>query len=847
MNSDAWQRLDALLDQALDLPESERDALLVQECGEDHQLLERARRLLMTSSDDFLDKPVLEHLREAVARQQDAIDQDLSQMPDYRIIEVLGQGGMGKVYLAHQESMGREVALKVISAGMEDLLGQARFTTEYRALARMHHEHIARVYEASFTPAGRPMFSMEYVPGLPLSQFLEKHQPDLQMRLDLFLQVCAGVAHAHARNVIHRDLKPSNILIAEEDHKALVIDFGIAKNLDEEQGQTRAGQVMGSLVYMAPEQADRREVDTRADIYALGAILYELLAGRPPFDPNQLASESQSGMLNILLNQTPQPPRGTIRKHPYPEMDDVALKALAKNPDERYETAAALADDVRACLEHRPVSAAPPSQWRKARMFVQRHRLAVGAVTAVIFALLLGTGLALLGLQRARTEQRIAEQARTETQIQSDRQQMVLDILENFLQSPNPWENDAGMTVGELLDNAEAHIEKSAKSDPLVRDYLLSIFANTWKSMSRLEEARELYLRLEQSVDPESEDAFEIKERLGSTYVELGEYKKAHAYFEEVIEGAGAGEVRELAMLNLADLLKLEGNYERSIGLHRELIEAEQHMPKPRKERLAILMRNMAYALGQTGESREGMAYATRSFELLGGDDPNMSDASYDPEQLRSLNTIAELETNASRALGLHQQIYQVRHEKLGPDHADTLVSLFNVGVAFYNGTQYSEALEAFAAVFELRSQTDEPNPPALRAQMYLEMSLDKLDEVDGLDALEDVLHTQMTLGAQGQLKTANNLANSLLKTDPERAAAILNEVIESWRGPQNIDFLICYLTLGEAYEALKRFDEAAFAYCYFLARAADTHQFYGYAKGRYDVILENFGLRQQN
>jgi len=338
----------------------------------------------------------------------------------YRILKVLGQGGMGVVYLAEQEHpIRRQVALKVIKLGMDTGEVVARFESERQALALMSHEHIARVFDAGSTDQGRPFFAMEFVPGIPLTDYCDRHRLTIAERLGLFAQVCQGVQHAHQKGIIHRDLKPSNILVTDEGGRPVpkIIDFGIAKATDraaaDQTAFTHLGSLVGTPEYMSPEQASMGavEVDTRTDIYSLGVILYELLVGVLPFEPESLRRAAFGEILRIVREVEPARPSTRIstlgstavdlatRRHTEAaalqrelrgDLDWIILKALEKDRARRYASASELAADIERHVTDEPVMASPPSAAYRWKKTIRRHRVAVGAGVAIGAALLVG-------------------------------------------------------------------------------------------------------------------------------------------------------------------------------------------------------------------------------------------------------------------------------------------------------------------------------------------------------------------------------------------------------------------------------------------------------------------------
>ena len=435
-----FDKLMSVFQEALEkYPPEEWDGFVREASGDDEELYRQACQLLQAHAygDSLLDRP-------AVAASR-TLDEPITEKPGtvigpYKLLQQIGEGGMGVVFMAEQtEPIQRTVALKIIKPGMDTRQVIARFEAERQAVAMMDHPNIAKVLDAGTTDSGRPYFVMELVKGVPITKYCdEKHLP-LRARLELFVQVCQAVQHAHQKGIIHRDIKPNNVLVAEYDNRAVpkVIDFGVAKataqRLTERTMFTEFGQVLGTMEYMSPEQSkfNQLDIDTRSDIYSLGVLLYELLAGSTPFEGKRLHAAAFDEMLRIIREEEPPKPSTRLssidtlpsvaaNRHTEParlskdvqgELDWIVMKALEKDRNRRYETASGFAADIERHLHDEPVEAGPPSAAYRFRKFARRNKAAVVMAMVIGSAVLLTVaGLAVSTVLIMR-EQRTTENA----------------------------------------------------------------------------------------------------------------------------------------------------------------------------------------------------------------------------------------------------------------------------------------------------------------------------------------------------------------------------------------------------------------------------------------------------
>jgi serine/threonine protein kinase/tetratricopeptide (TPR) repeat protein len=480
MDPDRFKQIEGLFHAALERERDERPEFLQAACGDDEDLLHRVEQLLEKAEK----RDALPDLHAEVVHHDLESEGVGATIDTYHLVERLGEGGFGVVYRAEQtHPIRREVALKVIKLGMDTKQVIARFEAERDSLARMEHPGIARVLDAGVMPSGRPYFVMDLVRGVDVRTWCDGGGLDLRDRVELVARICDAVHHAHQKGVIHRDLKPSNVLVVDEDGRPdpRVIDFGIARATDESvMRQTRftvSGQLVGTPAYMSPEQAaEPQRADTRTDVYALGAILYELVTGDPPFDEGTIGSASQSEIERILRDVEPTRP-SSLSTEARGDLEAIILMAMDKSPDRRYSSVAALGDDLRRFLRHEPVIARVPSWGYRLTKYIRRHRVAATAV-AVIAAVVVLAGLAVI--HSTLDARRAAEQTAA-----------VNAFMEEILTTAQPDREGADVRLIDVMEAASRDAMVHFEDDPELQAMVKALIGRVYHSLDVEREATE--------------------------------------------------------------------------------------------------------------------------------------------------------------------------------------------------------------------------------------------------------------------------------------------------------------------------------------------------------------------
>jgi len=733
-----WEQLKTIFDRALELDGDKRVQFLDDACGGDAGLRSEVEDLLESyeAADGFLSDE-MQSDNTAGARDAGAPTPDEFPVVDrYQVCARIGAGGFGTVYLAEQlEPLQRHVALKVIRSGVLSQSVIKRFEAERQVLARMDHPNIAAVFDAGETAAGRPYLVMEYVDGCSIVKYCDDRRLTLRDRLALFLGVCAGVQHAHQKGIVHRDIKPSNVLVPTRDEDVIpkVIDFGVAKALEPDRSElslTTQQQILGTPVYMSPEQAAAatEKIDTRSDIYSLGVLLYELLTGTTPFDSKALMSAGVGEMIRVIQTVDPERPStrvaaaltqqdktkdvsvgaapsdasahyrrtdsSTLFRNLRGDLDWIVMKCLEKDPDRRYSTAAALADDLQRYLDVRSIAARPPSVGDRVRKLVRRNRAAAIISIALVVALVGGATASTLGFLRASDARDDAQQAERSARA-------VTRYLAGILSEASPTRLGPDATVGEILDRRDDELSDRFKDQPLVEAEVRRTIGDAYSGMGWFEKGAEHLRRaveLYQMETGQGQDTLHAKVRLAANRRGAGQYEIAAQMLNDVLIAYGEADdipVRQklIAEYELATLLRIQKKYR---------------------------------AAGEWSER-----VYTESMASLGADDELTLSAQ------QNLASLYDATDRRAEALELLNDALATQVDTLGATHPDTLLSRFNLAIRNCLDGQHALAVELYPALLEdyaSRLGSDHRMTNAVRSYFAFELAhVGRLSEADAL------------------------------------------------------------------------------------------------------------------
>ena len=751
----------------------------------------------------------------------------------YRILQVLGEGGMGVVYEAEQTTpVHRRVALKIVRAGLETRDVIARFETERQALAVMQHESIATVLEAGASETGQPYFVMELVRGICITDYCDSRKLSVRERVALFIQVCHGVQHAHQKGVIHRDLKPSNVLVTEVDDEPLpkIIDFGIAKAIGQRLTDatlvTLMGQTMGTPAYMSPEQAEMSglDVDTRTDTYSLGVMLYELLVGRLPEDPQETGLPAFMMRLSMRETDPPSPSaklttleqargaiatlRGTnaddLRKQLRGDLDWIVMKAMDKDRNRRYQTVNGLAADLGRFLAHEPVQARPPTTTYRMRKFVRRHRVGVLAGAAIVVALLAGAAAATVGFVRATRANALAvQEAATARQVSS--------FLVGLFNVSTPDRARGNLiTAREILDSGAVKLETDLADQPVVQARLMNTIGDVYQELGLYSEAERLLAKSlatrESLGGNHPADLAESLTSLGLLYREQGRYDAADSmlvrasalgralpepypvytrtllvrselsrergrYAEAdslirlrlgILERTVGPESQEVVsqLATLASMVAEQGRPAAAESLFRRILAAQERTSGSDSPRAAKAMSNLASSLFEQGKLDEADSLYRRSLAIK-----TRAYGEDHPDVALDLYNIANVENDRKKyaeAVALYQRAQAIWEKHFGPDHPYVGAALTSAANAYSSMGRNAEAVPLLHRAIALREKTLAPDHPFI-ATSYNQLGV-----------------TETRLGRYAEAEVALRKALAMREKSLEPTSYYIGETLES-------------------------------------------------------------------
>jgi serine/threonine protein kinase/tetratricopeptide (TPR) repeat protein len=733
------------------------------------------------------------------------------EVPGFTLHEKLGEGGMGVVFRAEQHQPSRPVALKIIRGGpVADDLSLRIFRREADTLARLKHEDIAAVYEVGATPTGQHYLALEFVQGPTLSRWLQSVDTDrtaqkLRGRLRMFASICRAVHYAHQRGVIHRDLKPDNLLVVEDGELATgkpprvkILDFGLARIVDSEDGEqtvfTRPGMLAGTLPYMSPEQAqgDQAAIDVRTDVYAMGVILQQMLTGKLPY---QTSPDSIMSAVKTICETSP----ATLSTswpwpgHPDTDLQTIVGKALAKVADERYGSAAALADDIDRFLTSQPISARPPSTIYQLRKLVARKK-APFAAAAVIAALLVvgAVGMSALYLKSERNLARAmaAEQA---ARLEAETAQRTSEFLVDIFGSADPTATSGEtITARQILDEGAKRVRTELKDEPVQQARMMSTIGRVYRELALFDKAVELQtasldLRRAHLAPDDSEISSNLVE-LGQAQYPMGDLPAAISTLREAVAFWDA--VDSLDTVVLPSALKHLGWM---LSQDRQLDEAEMHLQRALKlvrasdqdqdERALAVLNDIGTVRTNAGDLDGALAFFNEALSLarsVHGDRHHQT-----ANVLTNLGTALDASERSVEAEKYNRESLAIRESILGPDHPLVGQAASNLGISLIYQGKAAEARTHFERSLAMMLAVHGPDHPAV-AQGQNNLGRLCLETGD-LDAANDYLQAALAArekshGADHPITgvTLYNLADyHMARGEPQKARALLERVVE--------------------------------------------------------------------
>lgn len=759
---------------------AERATRLSALARDDAQLAAAVEALLATLDTDTALPPAANSAAEQASPPTD-------QLGSFRLLERLGHGGMGTVWLAEQAQPRRRVALKTIRPELLSDRLRERFEHEARFLAALSHPAIAQIHASGSvsSPAGEtPWLAMEYVEGEELLAGAERRGLDTGQKLHLLVAIAAGVQHAHVRGVMHRDLKPANILIERASGQPKILDFGIARAIDSggpvATRLTRVGEVVGTVQYMSPEQlaGNPEAIDLRSDVYALGVIAYQLLSSHLPHDVDQLT------LIEAIrrISETPPRPLSQVRPELAGDIETAVMKALAQDPAQRYQSVQAFADDLENVLAHRPIRARPPSAWYLFGKFVRRNRLLMGAALIAVMALLAATLWSILAAQRANA-------ARADAESRAQELKAVNDFVADMLTGADPEAGGGGaLPLQQVLEGAERTLAQFAAT-PRTAGQVALLLGRTWgglgdsaRALGLLERAR---VWLNAGFGAQSDEVFEARLAHAEELGRKGDLELAAAALKELQAAARqerSADLRARTAGAYAQVVQAQGDAGAAIAVLRQAETdylAASGTPDP--DVLDGIRYNLAYALLFSGDFKE----AEERFRAVVADETVRLGATHAQTlySVKGLGQALHRQGRLDEAIGYYSEVHAQRLKIYGPEHPATLNAAGQVASALNSLKRPAEAERILRSTLAAREARGEQNHPQSVAELnMLATAVDQQGRPDEALALvqraiaTDAGHTpnQETLAARnilGGLQTRAGRLDDCARTFEELLA----------------------------------------------------------------------------
>jgi serine/threonine-protein kinase len=728
MNSDRWQKIEFLFEEALKLDSSERENYLFKESGDDKEIFDEVISLLREDSNIHT---ILREDLSGPAKLSDSINYEGKVIGTYKIIQKIATGGMGSVFLAERADgqFEQKVALKLIKAGLNSLEIIKRFQYERQILARLQHPNIARLLDGGLTDEGLPYFTMEYVEGEPIDKYCNTHNLSIDERLKLFLKVCSAIHYAHRNLVIHRDLKPGNILITKDGNVKL-LDFGIAKVFTEDEDveqtmMTRTGLFVMTPEYASPEQIRGEVITTATDVYSLGLILYQLLTGSFPYE---IKSITPLELERVICHTNPDKPSTLVtktfktavekdsnkifeqrnidavklRKKLLGDLDNICLMALRKEPERRYSSAEQFKNDIEKYLEGLPVIAHPPTIKYRTSKFIQRHK---AGLTAGALALILISFLTTFYFIQLKEE-------RDRAQLEATKSAKVSEFLQNIFEVSDPSESRGqNITARELLDRGATKIEAELKDQPDVKATMQEVIGRVYTKLGLYNEAEPM---IENSLKIRSElfGAKSIESSKSLTALGIlsnlqGNYEKAEELLTEAIniqkDLLPENELEKGKALNeLATNYSITGKFDKSDSLYKKVIELYYKNNIKENETLFTVMNNLALSMHESGNFDE----ADSLFRLAYNHQKKFYDNKPHPELATTTYNYAQLlrdRGNLDEAEKMFKESLEMDKILNGPEHPDVAYSLQGLASIYRTTGKYSESEKLYRESLQIR------------------------------------------------------------------------------------------------------------------------------------------------